>query len=439
MKKYLALILVEVYLLSTLLLYYFGPVQFRGHDTDLFLMLMFIYHGAFILGYYISIRTHKFNKIKTDKKFSSKFFYFAFFFATLSALGAYQNLMLAQSIIPYDILEEIVRGANKPGLVYLERMNSMSDGLSSNSRIYNIISMFFTFFKLFFIFLFIYFWNYLNLFKKLLVLIYSFIFISSGVSSGTNSVIFIFFIFASFSFMIIFFLKTTRSFSKILPFMGLIFLIPLGFFGYLMSRRGGGFEYFSATSPLGDIIVSSVTPNLDSFLDFYYYAFVWLNYYLVQGYYGFSLILNLDWTWTFGFGNSDFLQRQLLVLTGVDISNSTFQAKISEYWGSAQWHSFYGQFANDFGFIGLSILMFILGCFLSRVWISVIYSNSFYGTALLPIFVLMFIFFPANNQVFGYIDTLSYFLFMSLFWFFEGKKLRFKKALPRSYATKRAP
>ena len=164
-----------------------------------------------------------------------------------------------------------------------------------------------------------------------------------------------------------------------------------------------------------------------SFSELYYYAFVWLNYYLVQGYYGFSLILNLDQNWTFGFGNSDFLQRQLLVLTGTDVSDLTFQAQISQYWGPAQWHSFYGQFANDFGFAGLSVLMFILGYFLSRVWASVIYNNSFYGMSLLPIFSLMFIFFPANNQVFGYIDTLSYFLFMSLFWFFENKRVRFLK------------
>jgi len=428
MKKYLPLVLVETYLVFTLLIYYFGPVNFRGHNTGLFLLLISSYHVAFILGYYISIRTYKFNKIKIDKRFSSKLFYFAFFFAVLSVLATYQNLMLAQSIIPYNLFEEIVRGFNEPGLVYLERMKGGATnigGVSSGGRLFNILSIFFTFFKLFFIFLFLYFWNYLSYFKKFLALMYCFLFISSGLASGTNSVIFIFFIFTSLSLLVLSFIRQTRSFLKIIPFMGAVFLIPVGFFGYLMSNRGGGFDYFSGTSPLGDISVSASTPYLTSFFDFYHYAFVWLNYYLVQGYYGFSLILNLDQNWTFGFGNSDFLQRQLLMLTGTDVSNLTFQAQISNYWGAAQWHSFYGQFANDFGFAGLSVLMFILGYFLSRVWASVIYHNSFYGMSLLPIFTLMFIFLPANNQVFGYIDTLSYFLFMSLFWFFEDKKLRF--------------
>ena len=426
MRKYLPLVLVEVYLLSTLLLYYFGPVQFRGHNTALFMTLMLIYHGVFILGYYISIRTYQFNKIKIDKRFSSKFFYFSFFFGLLSVLGTYQNLMLAPSIIPYNLFEEIGRGLREPGLVYLGRMNAISDGLSSSSRVFNIISIFFAFFKLFFIFLCLYFWRNLNILKKLLVFIYAFLFISSGVSSGTNSVVFIFFIFGSLSLFVMYYLRSTGNFLKILPFMGIAFLIPLGFFGYIMSKRGGGFEFFSTTSPLGDITVSAVTESIENIFDFYYYTFVWINYYLVQGYYGFSLILNLDLNWTFGFGNSDFLQRQLLLITGIDVSDLTFQARISEYWSSAQWHSFYGQFANDLGFVGLSALMFIMGYFLSRVWASVIYNNSFYGMSLLPIFALMFIFFPANNQVFGYIDTLSYFFVISILWFFEGKKLRFK-------------
>jgi hypothetical protein len=191
-----------------------------------------------------------------------------------------------------------------------------------------------------------------------------------------------------------------------------------------MSRRGGHFDFFASTSPLGDITVSASSSNINNIFEFFNYSFVWLTYYLVQGYYGFSLILNLDLEWTFGFGNSDFLQRNLLLITGVDVSDITFQARVSEYWSSAQWHSFYGQFANDVGFFGLIVFMFFLGYFLSRVWASVVYKNSFYGACLVPILGLLFIFLPANNQVFGYIDTLSYILFMSVFWFFEDKKIR---------------
>lgn len=194
-----------------------------------------------------------------------------------------------------------------------------------------------------------------------------------------------------------------------------------------MSERGGGFDYFSSTSPLGDISVASGfdLSAASGYFDFLYYSFVWLCYYICQGYYGFSLILNLDFMWTYGFGNSEFLQRQLLTISGRDISSLTFQSRIDHLWDkSVQWHSFYGQFANDVGFIGLAFLLFLIGFFFARVWKSVLYEKNFYALALIPILTIMFIFFPANNQVFGYIDTLSYFIFVTILWVFSSRKIR---------------
>ena len=250
-------------------------------------------------------------------------------------------------------------------------------------------------------------------------------FISPGISAGTNSVVFLFFIFSFFSILIIGYLRKNRYFNSIVLFSFIFAFVPIGFFGFIMSQRGGGFEFFSTISPLGDISIEMTTPSLDSISGFYQYSLVWLSTYVLQGYYGFSLILGMDLNWTFGFGNSAFLQRQFLMITNIDISSWTFQSRINDIWDKdANWHSFYGQFANDFGFLGLAFLMLLLGFFFSRVWLTVIFNKSFYGAALLPIFILMFIFFPANNQVFGYIDTLSYFVIVSFFWLFEGKRFK---------------
>ncbi|MEY8239878.1 MAG: hypothetical protein RPT25_06010 [Cycloclasticus sp.] len=429
MKKYLPLFLVEGYLLFTLVIYNFGPVHFTGHNSLLFVLVMALCHLGFILGYCIASEYEKPNSFKLEVKFSSSFFYVSFFLGVIGILNTYKNLMLSQSIIPYDIINEVVRGLDEPGAVYAERiaqLSSVGAGSESASRFLNVVSIFFAFFKLFFIYMYLYFWRDIGFFKRLLSVLYSLLFISAGVSSGTNSVVFIFFIFFIFSLLTILYVRRYRHFSKIMISMVLLFFIPLGGFGYIMSQRGGGFDYFASTSPLGDISVLLETPALDSIVDFYYYSLVWMNYYLVQGYYGFSLILSLDWNWTYGFGNSAFLQRQLLVLTGVDVAGLTFQSRVSDVWDvNAQWHSFYGQFANDFGFVGLALLMCFLGYFLARVWLSIIYNNSFYGVALIPLFMLMFVFFPANNQVFGYIDTLSYFIFVGALWLFEGKRIRF--------------
>ena len=426
MKKYLPLILVESYLILTLLIFYFGPVQFRIHNQNLFIMLFVLYHFSFILGYFIFTKTFNYNGNVFQNYFSKRLFYIVFFFGFFGVLNTYHNLMFTSSLIPFNIIDDVIKGLTEPGLAYTERMlnNPFSVDGGSSSRILNILSLFFSFSKLFFLFYFLYYWSNLSFFQKTLSLIYSFFFISAGIASGTNSVIFIFFIFLSVSWIVITYKRKPKLIPKILIVLSILFLLPLGSFGYIMAERGGGFEYFSSTSPLGDISVVVDTPGLDSISDFYLYSLVWLNYYLVQGYYGFSLIIDLDWNWTYGFGNSEFLQRQFLMITGIDISVDTFQYQIDEVWGkTAQWHSFYGQFANDFGVVGLGAFMFIIGGLLARVWLSVIYRNNFYGLAILPLFIIMFVFFPANNQVFGFIDTFSYFIIILMAWYLKGKKL----------------
>jgi hypothetical protein len=430
MKKYLPLICVEGYLIATLLVFYFGPVAFKVHSQPIFAALLILYHASFIFGYFVSIKTYRKIEVKVSKPFSHRLYHISFFFGLVGVLGAYKNLMLTSSFIPYDFFDNLIIGLSEPGLVYSERMMSAETGVTSDSRLFNIASIFFSFFKLLYIFQFVYFWEQLGRLKKVLAVAYSLLFISSGIASGTNSVIFIFFIFLTFSLLVTLYVRDYVHLRRVLIICGALFLLPIAFFGYIMSHRGGGFEYFSGTSPLGDISISVKPPALEdgSLVDFFYYSFVWLDYYVVQGYYGFSLILDLDHNWTFGFGNSAFLQRQLLMLTDIDISKLTFQHRISQYWDeSAQWHSFYGQFANDFGLVGLTLFMFFLGYYLSNVWASIIYKNSFYGVALMPIFMLMFIFFPANNQVFSYIDTLSYFIVVSFFWILEDKKMRFRR------------
>ena len=427
MKIFFPILFLELYLIFTLLLFFFGPIQFQLHNPILFIMTLSTYHIASILGYYIGLKSFKFSTKNYDKALTGKQFYTGFFFAVLAVLLSYQNIMLSNTFVPYNLFSDVYEGLIDPAEAYAERIQAGAadvKGASSYRRTINILSLLFAFFKLYFIFFVCYFWSGFSFIQKTLSISYFCLFLSPGFASGANSVIFKFFIFSITSSLIIVYFRSPEIFKRIAVVLGISFLIPIGFFGYIMSRRGGGFEYFEQTAPQGEIVVSATSSSLSGFFEFYYYSFVWLTYYLVQGYYGFSLILSRDWNWTFGFGSSDFLQRQLLKLTGIDITDITFQAQISDQWSSAQWHSFYGHFANDFGFVGLSSLMFFIGFFLARVWASIIYNDSFYGKCLIPIFTLMFIFFPANNQVFGYIDTLSYFVCLSILWIFERNNLR---------------
>ncbi len=426
MKRFVPLILVETYLLFTLMLFLFGPLNFRIHNEFLFFVLMLSYHCAFLIGYILSNALYRLDSITNPVSFNSSGFYKILIFAVIASLITYQNVMLNTTLIPWDLFEQISRGIQSPAEVYVERLQNLSSGSASTSRILNVLSIFIMFFKFLFIYYCVYFWKDFDFIKKLIFVLYCAFFISPSIAGGINSILFYFFIFTSVSVFFVKFMRSELSFLRVLVVSLVVLLIPIGFFGYIMSLRGGGFEFFNRLSPIGDISINISTPELDSILGFYSYSFVWICSYLVQGYYGFSVALSESWIWTYGFGSSHFLQSQLFIVFGVDVSTLTFQSRISAIWDEkAMWHSFYAQIANDVSFVGVSIIMFIFGFLLSRVWCSIIYQKSFYGSALMPILVLFFIFLPANNQVFSFIDTISYFFAILILWLFEGKRIRY--------------
>jgi hypothetical protein len=424
MKKYYALFYVELYLISTLLLLCLGPVHFKLHNQVLFWSLIFLYHSFFACGYIFGLKKYK--NIDYRIYFSPSLFYFSLSFGLIAIFLAYINLNLVSSFDIYDYFRSIKKGLSDPDLLYVDRMVALAEnGLESKNRLINFLLFFFAFFKYLFIFYAFYFWKDLNLLNRLTFFSFSLLFISTSIAAGVNSQLFLFSIFSIFSWSLIEYIQKNKTPNFLLAF--LLFVPAFSYFAFTMSKRGGDTTNFEKTSPLGDINVTNNLSAVDnfSFLDSLAFGFQWFNYYLVQGYYSFSLILDRHFDWTYGFGNSAFLQRQFNLLTNIDIYTMTYQYKIENIWGKDQWHSFYGQFANDFGLFGLVLLMFFLGFLLARIWCSVIYYKSFFGMALIPIFAIMIIFFPANNQVFGYIDTLSFFVFIFFLWLFDNKKVRF--------------
>lgn len=425
MKRFLPLIFVELYLVFTLIVLFFGPLSYNLHNIFLFFVLISFYHVSFILGYVVSDGFYSFKNKFIQNKFSNAQYYTILIFAVLACLITYKNVMLGDSLIPWDLFKQVQRGITSPAEVYMERLDVINSGTYSTSRIMNVLSVLFMFAKFLFIFYCIFWWRSLSFLKRAFFILFCFLFLMPSIAGGINSILFYFFIFSSVS---LFFVKIIRGELQLSKFSILLLLglaIPIGFFGYIMSLRGGGFEFFNNLSPLGDISTSASTPKLDNILGFYYYSFVWLSSYLVQGYYGFSLALGEEWIWTYGFGSSHFLQNQLLAIFGIDISTWTFQARISDVWDEkAMWHSFYAQMANDVGFIGVGFVMFLFGFLLSRIWCTIIYEKSFFGSAMMPILVIFFIFLPANNQVFGFIDTISYFFAVLFLWLFEEKRLK---------------
>lgn len=423
----LPLILIESYLLITLLLLAFGPITFMIESPLYFWFLISMYHLAFISGY--MLYTLKFiNKNKKNyyiKPSSSKFtnfilkYYWTYLFiAFIANILAYKNGMHNSSYIPYNFFSDFYNGLISPGeqraAVYA------SPTFHVGNKLVTIILACIVIFKYSLISLIVVFWNKLSFSKKIISIFISLIPLISGVSSGTNKLIFDTLLIFGISLIIqkistrSLVIKPKLSKSKkrlILVLMMGLLVFFMYYFNKSMSSRASNFTYMENTTISGNIIVPKPITGFDNFLQK-------VTVYTVQGYYGMSLALDEEFETTFGIGHSIFLLNQFKYFFGIDLIDRTYQYKINDDWHRlVQWHSFYSQFANDVSFPGVIFVMFGLGYLLATLYISAIKYNNIIAKLMMPIFTVMFIYMPANNQIFNFMETLFSFLILIFLWF----------------------
>ena len=423
-KKYTPLLFAELYLLLTLLLLFYGPIQYRLHQKYLFYSYLFLYHLFTVIGYYLGTRIKIFN-FKSEKSSNFLLKYWVITLLSLfSSLLSNSNLNMSNSLIPTNIFNLLTTGFNLEtiGLGYSDKIQAI-DTYQGN-KLLNILFFFIAWPKVVYIPYIVYMWDNLNLFKKSLSLLISIIPVLSGISTGTNKPVFDFVLLFISSLLIYFILNkyftkkfqfSKRKLFLMVSILGLFFSVY--FFSKAMEGRSVDYYYLESTSVLGDITVKKDIYQNESSKNSNP-GLVWLTNYVVQGYYGFSLSLEKDFTSTFGFGNSPFLMRQFEWLTKLDLRHKTYQYKIDNIWGeTVQWHSFYSQMANDFHFIGVTFVLFFISFFMAITWKSIILYDNLFGKLLMPLYFILFVFMPANNQIFGYIETLSTFLILNILLF----------------------
>lgn len=172
-------------------------------------------------------------------------------------------------------------------------------------------------------------------------------------------------------------------------------------------------------------VAVAVVPEKSNLTDFYEK----LTVYLVQGYQGVSIALGEKFDSSYGIGHSVFLQRVFAEHLGIDVRDRTFQRKITARWDeNVYWHSFYSYMANDVGFFGVSIVMLILGWYFANVYLAVVNDDDFFAKMLLPLFAIMFLYIPANNQVFSFLETMISFWILTALYIFHRRRTAVRHA-----------
>ena len=137
-----------------------------------------------------------------------------------------------------------------------------------------------------------------------------------------------------------------------------------------------------------------------------------IDSYLCQGYYALSIGLSI------GIISPTFLGMSWFTMViankfGYDPMPGTYMTLLEQYGIDAKinWHTIYLWLANDFTFIGVPFVIFIIGYFFAKTWCDSIHGKNDCAIPIFSLFLIMVFYFYANNQV------LSFSLIAFFFWF----------------------
>jgi len=442
-KQYIPLFLIELYLFLGLWLLFYGPLSWPLENTREFLGYIFLYHLCFIAGYLLHTAHFRRNAnsqssiqpVLRESNNFTKHFWPVLILAFAANVILYRNMTLSHSFIPDNIFSGLYRGLIAP---WEARAYYASDAAMAGfvkSPAITALLLFTAPFKYILLPGLVFYWHTLSSMRKLFGIFVASIPVLTGIVASLSVINF------SYVFIISICLGTLLACKKSSGALSTLkqrkfFLFSLAFiflfsFWQFYSVKSGQTPYQIAAGhgkpqtfdflKAQGIKFKNEGTNLESSsaIDFYEK----ITAYMVQGYYGMSIAIGEEFDTSFGIGHSVFLQRTFADYLGLDVRDRTFQYKINDRWDQfVYWHSFYSYIANDVSFLGVSIVMLILGAYFSKIYLSAITDDDLYARMLLPLFGILFFYIPANNQVFGFLETMISFWILTVLFILSRKR-----------------
>lgn len=132
------------------------------------------------------------------------------------------------------------------------------------------------------------------------------------------------------------------------------------------------------------------------------FAISMLSGYLGQGYYGLSLALEQDFTWT-AFGGSSYsisvILNQLFGLPFMVEQSYPYLVADNTGWAETKWHSIFSWLASDLTFPGTLFLLAGVAFIYGRAWKEAILVGNPFSILLFCLLSVGIIYIPANNQL----------------------------------------
>lgn len=211
--------------------------------------------------------------------------------------------------------------------------------------------------------------------------------------------------------------------TLVLLFAGVTLFGALALFVDRKESRLGGNEAFC----IGEQVVCSTRDaNQPPILAKGMFGLEMLTAYMSQGYYGLSLALDAEFSWTYGLGHSAFLMSNVASTVDESLYHRSYMAKInaSGWDDKAQWSTIFPWIASDVSFPAVPFAMAIFAFVWGAAWKSSVLSRSDTGALVFLHSCILVLYIPANNQLAQTLDS----YFSAVLWFFFwllGSKLIF--------------
>lgn len=418
---YLPLKLFTLYILATLIISFFGPVEYEGFNKIFVLIFMFFFIIMFALGYIIGLP-------KANRRFGNKH-YEVFESKALSFLK--MSIMITLALALWGFLDYILKygiSFKNLGQAYIDAYAGYERNVGRSYSILELLNMFTGIFKYSSMILGLYYWDRLNKkWKKRLLLSISISIFYTLVLTGKMKFI------GDFVIIFLSVLIAKDSFRKIKVNKKQVFAILFG--GLIMFVLIQKLRYDAIGINLNNYnyaVTSHIYMNPNHTLfkvlghEWGFPLAILMTSYLSGGYYGLSLCLSIPFEWTYGLGHSYSLAVIANRFLGLPFFfNNSYVMRMEEVYGwpaMQKWHTIFPYFASDFTFPGTIIIFFIIAKIYATTYVEALKYHNPVSLVLFTFLNIMLVFVPANNQLM--IGPESYFAFIILtaYWMFNHLK-----------------
>ncbi len=451
------IILLESYLAITVLLFFYGPLEWRIPNTAKLVIFLFVNYVGLWLGYRLGIKRgwRFFKKNQVDDIAASRIPRQLRWLILFSMIFTIVSDIVRLYAIRGDMSAFIASFVN-PGEAY--RKSQMLAQMDRNGELMYIASFSWPFrintllglFNGLYFPLALIYWRQLNIIYKVtffMSMLSAIVFtVGLGAQSGIGALIFASLPVVLYKIYVISKPLSNLQKSKIralrekgwnprlikfIIFASICALVVTVAFFQLDRAEDSGRE-LNAANDLGGKYASpsqhSIIPILGGRSS---YGITMACMYISHGYQGLALSMELPFEWSYGLGWSKALQVILNeYLRGPDLFSQSYLMRNSQVndWPNAWWSTIFPWIASDTTFYGTILFMILIGYIIGRCWVSTIKGNPIGFTVLAQMFTLVFMF-PANNALAQTLEALFTLIGVFIIYYISCKYFRHSRSV----------